>query len=149
VVGKEDSGVQFEIDPGYFGSSNPSPSTASSAQPARSKPLPDPSFEIGIVTRPVAIPPLESPISPSAIQPESPNGPADRRSEPPVPFLPITAHAGRQQRYRQRKEAGVILLSIELEKTEIAVLVQKGLLKPDMQKDWIAIADAIYRLIGG
>src|SRR6266536_2606574 len=70
----------------------------------------DLSFRIMDVSPPAS---SGSPSPPSAMQPEFPNGPVDRRSGPVSPFLPPTAGAERQQRHRRRKQAGLVPVVIE------------------------------------
>jgi hypothetical protein len=52
--------------------------------------------------------------------------------------------AERMRRHRQRRRDGLRCLIIELRETEIDSLIRKGLLKPEMHNDTIAIIDALY-----
>jgi hypothetical protein len=53
--------------------------------------------------------------------------------------------AERMRRHRERRRDGLRCLAIELRKTEIDVLVQKGLLKADARNDARAVREALYR----
>jgi hypothetical protein len=52
--------------------------------------------------------------------------------------------AERMRRHRQRRRDGLRCLVIELRETEIDALTSKGLLKPEMRNDTVAISDALY-----
>ena len=52
--------------------------------------------------------------------------------------------AERMRRHRQRRRDGLRCLVIELRETEIDALTRKGLLKPEMRNDTVAIVDALY-----
>jgi hypothetical protein len=52
--------------------------------------------------------------------------------------------AERMRRHRQRRRDGLRCLVIELRETEIDALISKGLLKPEMRNDTVAISDALY-----
>jgi hypothetical protein len=52
--------------------------------------------------------------------------------------------AERMRRHRQRRRDGLRCLVIELRETEIDALISKGLLKPEMRNDTVAIIDALY-----
>jgi hypothetical protein len=58
--------------------------------------------------------------------------------------LSCTPAAERMRRHRQRRHDGLRCLIIELRETEIDALIRKGLLKPEMHNDTIAIIDALY-----
>jgi hypothetical protein len=50
----------------------------------------------------------------------------------------------RMRRHRQRRRDGLRCLVIELRETEFDALISKGLLKPEMRNDTVAIIDALY-----
>jgi hypothetical protein len=52
--------------------------------------------------------------------------------------------AERMRRHRQRRRDGLRCLVIELRETEIDALISKGLLKPELRNDTVAIIDALY-----
>jgi hypothetical protein len=52
--------------------------------------------------------------------------------------------AERMRRHRQRRRDGLRCLVIELRETEIDALTRRGLLKPEMRNDTVAIIDALY-----
>jgi hypothetical protein len=52
--------------------------------------------------------------------------------------------AERMRRHRHRRRDGLRCLVIELRETEIDALTSKGLLKPEMRNDTVAISDALY-----
>jgi hypothetical protein len=62
----------------------------------------------------------------------------------PSPSRPASCAAERMRRHRQRRRNGLRCLIIELRETEIDALIRKGLLKPEMHNDTIAIIDALY-----
>jgi hypothetical protein len=70
---------------------------------------------------------METLLSPSSAQPAS-----------------FTPAAERMRQHRQRRRDGLRCLIIELREAEIATLTFKGLLKPEMHNDTIAIIDALY-----
>jgi hypothetical protein len=58
---------------------------------------------------------------------------------------PVRSQAAeRMRRHRQRRRDGLRCLVIELRETEIDALTRKGLLKPEMRNDTVAIIDALY-----
>jgi hypothetical protein len=61
---------------------------------------------------------METLLSPSSAQPAS-----------------FTPAAERMRRHRQRRRDGLRCLIIELRETEIAALIRKGLLKPEMHNE--------------
>ena len=68
--------------------------------------------------------------------------------------MPSTATSAHRMRlHRQRKQAGLHCLTVELRESEIAVLVQKGMLHSDKRHDARSLRDALYgfldRHLGG
>ena len=66
---------------------------------------------------------------------------------------PTATSAHRMQLHRQRKQAGLLCLTVEIRETEIAALVRKGMLHPDKRHDARSLRDALYgfldRHLGG
>lgn len=53
--------------------------------------------------------------------------------------------AARMRRYRTRRRAGTICVTIELEKAEVDALIRKGFLNREMRNNATAVRDALYR----
>lgn len=69
-----------------------------------------------------------------------------------TPISPATdearraAAAERMRLYRERRQAGVRCVTVELYRSEIRALMRKGLLDPEMRHDLNAVRDALYAL---
>jgi hypothetical protein len=63
---------------------------------------------------------------------------------PSAPNTPSAA-ANRMRNHRERRRLGLRCVTVQLRETEIDVLIQKGLLKPDARNDVFAVRDALYR----
>ena len=46
--------------------------------------------------------------------------------------------------HRQRRQAGLRCLTIELRETEVDALIRRGLLKADARNDRLAVMNALY-----
>ena len=58
-----------------------------------------------------------------------------------------SAAALRMRRHRERRRDGLRWMTIELRKTEITALIQKGLLGNDARKDLQAVRKAFYGFV--
>jgi hypothetical protein len=61
-----------------------------------------------------------------------------------LPSIAQTASAERMRRSRQRRRAGLRVVSLELHETEVDALIARKLLPPDARNDANAIAVALY-----
>ena len=61
-----------------------------------------------------------------------------------APAPPISPTAARMRRHRKRRLDRLRCLTVELRDSEIEVLVCKGLLRPEMRNDKIAIIRALH-----
>jgi hypothetical protein len=57
---------------------------------------------------------------------------------------PRSAAAARMRVHRERRRLGLRCLTIQLRETEVAALVHKGMLDPEMRNDPNALAEALY-----
>jgi len=55
--------------------------------------------------------------------------------------------AERMRRHRERQRDGLRCLTIELRAAEIAELVTRGFLRPEMQNEQAAVRDALYAFL--
>jgi hypothetical protein len=62
---------------------------------------------------------------------------------PPAPITPSAA-AKRMRNHRERRRLGLRSVTVELRETEIDVLIQKGLLKPDARNGTYDVRDALH-----
>jgi hypothetical protein len=65
------------------------------------------------------------------------------------PATTRSAAAERMRWHRQRRRDGLRCLTIEIRDSEVAALVRKQLLKPEVRNDSSAIIDALYAFLDG
>ena len=61
----------------------------------------------------------------------------------PAPISPSAA-AKRMRNHRERRRLGLRCVTVQLRETEIDVLIQKGLLKPDARNGTYDVRDALH-----